>query len=73
MRNGTKIRQLLSLCDMYVTMDEDGKIIITTTSKSGQGTRRKDGATWSAALDKAHRQMLKDAGSDEIGEDDFEE
>lgn len=61
MRNGTKIRQLLSVCDVFVTMDEDGKITITTTSKSGLGARRKEGATWSAVLDKAHRQMLKDA------------
>lgn len=63
MRNGTKIRQLLQVCDFFVTMDEDGKIILTTTSKSGLGSRRKEGTTWSAVLDKAHRQMLKDAES----------
>jgi hypothetical protein len=34
---------------------------MTTTAKSGYGTRRKEGATFSAVLDKAYRQMVKDA------------
>ena len=62
MRNGTKLRHLLSVCDIYLTMDDEGKINLTTTAKSGQGSRRKEGATFSAVLDKAYRQMLKDAG-----------
>jgi hypothetical protein len=50
-------------------MDDDGKIILTTTAKSGQGSRRKEGATFSAVLDKAYRQMLKDAGSGRLEEE----
>jgi hypothetical protein len=61
MRNGTKLRHLLSVCDIYLTMDDDGNMIMTTTAKSGYGTRRKEGATFSAVLDKAYRQMVKDA------------
>jgi len=60
MRNATKLRHLLSLCDMHLTMDDDGTMILTTISRSGGDRRRKEGATFSAVLDKAYRQMLKD-------------
>jgi hypothetical protein len=60
MRNGTKLRHLLSLCDIHLTMDEDGKMFLTTISRAGQGKRTKEGGTFSSVLDKAYRQMLKD-------------
>jgi hypothetical protein len=70
MRNGTKLRHLLSVCDMHLTMDDDGNIILTTISRAGLGKRRKDGATFSAVLDKAYRQMLKDLKEGGIGEEE---
>lgn len=42
---------------------EDGVIAITTINKASYQNRRKEGATFSAVLDKAYRQMLKDAGA----------
>lgn len=62
MRNGTKLKQLLMVCDISLSM-EDGVIVITTVNKASYQNRRKEGATFSAALDKAYRQMLKDAGA----------
>jgi hypothetical protein len=60
MRNGTKLKQLLSVCDLSITM-EDGVIVITTVNKATYQNRQKEGSSFSAALDKAYRQMLKDA------------
>lgn len=60
MRNGTKLKQLLSVCDLSITM-EDGVIIITTVNKATYQNRQKEGSSFSAALNKAYRQMLKDA------------
>jgi hypothetical protein len=57
-------------CDIYLTMDEDGKMILTTSAKSGNGSRRKEGSTFSAVLDKAYRQMLKDLKDGTEGDDD---
>lgn len=45
---------------MQLTMDDDGNIIITTISKTGLGRRRKEAVSFSAALDKAYRQVMKD-------------
>ena len=59
MRNGTKLKQLLTVCDVNLTM-EDGVIVVTTIQKGSGQSRSKEGATFSAALDKAYRQMLKD-------------
>lgn len=64
MRNGTKLKHLLSVCDLSITM-EDGLITITTISKATYQNRRKEGATFSAVLDKAYRQMLRDAATDD--------
>ncbi len=61
MRNGTKLKQLLYICDLAIAMDNDGLIVLTTINKSTYGHRRAEGATFSAALDKAYRQMLRDA------------
>jgi hypothetical protein len=69
MRNGTKLRQVLSLCDIHLTMDDDGKMILTTISRSGNGKRRKEGGTFSSVLDKAYRQMVKDLKEDTTGEE----
>ena len=63
MRNGTKLKHLLQVCDINLTMD-DGVIMITTVNKATYQNRRKEGATFSAALDKAYRQMLKDADAE---------
>lgn len=63
MRNGTKLKHLLSVCDMALMM-EDGVIVITTVNKATYQNRTKEGATFSAALDKAYRQMLKDITAD---------
>jgi len=63
MRNGPKLKQLLQVCDINLTM-EDGVIVITTVNKATFQNRQKEGATFSAALDKAYRQMLKDIGTD---------
>lgn len=60
MRNGTKLRHLLAVCDMHLTMDDDGNIIVTTISKTGLGRRRKEAVSFSSALDKAYRQVMKD-------------
>jgi len=60
MRNGTKLRQILSLYDMHLSMDDEGTITLTLLSLRGQGKHRKEGTTFSAALDKAYRQMVKD-------------
>ena len=60
MRNGTKLKQLLEICDINIAMDE-GIIEITTINKATYQKRSKEGATFSAVLDKAYRQMLKDA------------
>jgi hypothetical protein len=70
MRNGTKLRHLLMACDIYLTMDDDGMMILTATAKSGYGTRRKEGSTFSAVLDKAYRQMLKDLKEGAAGDDE---
>jgi hypothetical protein len=70
MRNGTKLRHLLSLCDIHLTMDDDGTLILTTTSRTGGARRRKDGPNFSSALDKAYRQMLKDIKGDAAGDDE---
>ena len=63
MRNGTKLKQLLTVCDLTITMDDGGTIVITTINKGNYQSRRKEGTTFSAALDKAYRQMLKDANA----------
>ena len=63
MRNGTKLKQLLEICDMNLRM-EDGVIEITTVNKFSYQRRSKEGTTFSAVLDKAYRQMLKDVKSD---------
>jgi hypothetical protein len=68
MRNGTKLRHLLSLYDMHLTMDEDGKITLTTIPRSGLGKHQKEGITFSAVLDKAYRQMMKDLKQDSAGD-----
>ncbi len=60
MRNGTKLKQLLTVCDISLSL-EDGVIVITTVNKASYQNRRKEGATFSVALEKAYRQMLKDA------------
>ncbi len=65
MRNGTKLKQLLTICDISIGM-EDGIIAIITVNKASYQNRRKEGATFSAALDKAYRQMLRDAGDNAI-------
>ena len=51
---------MLSLCDIHLTMDDDGKIILTTLPRSGAGRSRKEGSTFSAVLDKAYRQMMRE-------------
>ena len=61
MRNGTKLKQLLSVCDISIAMDDEGLITLTTISKATYQTRSKEGTTFSAVLDKAYRQMLRDA------------
>ncbi|HRO42770.1 MAG TPA: hypothetical protein PL009_08035 [Flavipsychrobacter sp.] len=66
MRNATKLRHLLSLCDIHLTMDDDGKMILTTISRTSADKRRKEGSTFSAVLDKAYRQMLKDIKEDAL-------
>ena len=63
MRNGTKLKQLLTVCDLSITMDDNGVIVITTINKANYQNRQKEGATFSAVLDKAYRQMLKDASA----------
>jgi len=63
MRNGTKLKQLLMICDINITMDE-GLITMTTINKTSYQNRQKEGPTFSAVLDKAYRQMLRDADSD---------
>ncbi len=60
MRNGPKLKQLLLVCDLSITL-EDGIIRITTVNKATYQNRTKEGTTFSAVLDKAYRQMLKDA------------
>ena len=60
MRNGPKLKQLLLVCDLSITL-EDGIIRITTVNKATYQNRVREGATFSAVLDKAYRQMLKDA------------
>jgi hypothetical protein len=65
MRNGTKLKQLLQICDINITLDE-GTLIITTINKATRQSRQKEGTTFSAALDKAYRQMLKDVGTDSL-------
>jgi hypothetical protein len=68
MRNGTKLKQLLSVCDLSVSMDDAGNIVITTINKASYQNRRKEGTSFSAALDKAYRQMLRDSKAG-FGED----
>jgi hypothetical protein len=68
MRNGTKLKQLLQVCDINITLLEEGTLVITTINKATRQSRQKDGATFSAALDKAYRQMLKDAGAESLDE-----
>jgi hypothetical protein len=63
MRNGTKLKQLLEICDINVRLEE-GVIEITTINKASYQKRTKEGTTFSAVLDKAYRQMLKDATAD---------
>lgn len=63
MRNGTKLKQLLSVCDINLTMEE-GVIVITTVNKATFQNRQKEGVNFSTALDKAYRQMLKDIAAD---------
>ena len=63
MRNGTKLKQLLEICDLSLRMEE-GVIEIITINKSSYQKRSKEGPTFSAVLDKAYRQMLKDAKAD---------
>ena len=63
MRNGTKLKQLLLVCDINLTLEEE-VIVITTINKASRQSRQKEGATFSAALDKAYRQMLKDIKAD---------
>lgn len=63
MRNGNKLKHLLTVCDVNLTM-EDGVIVVTTIHKGTGQSRSKEGATFSAALDKAYRQMLKDSIAD---------
>lgn len=60
MRNGTKLKHLLTVCDINLTM-EDGVIVVTTIHKGTGQSRSREGPTFSAALDKAYRQMLKDS------------
>lgn len=45
-------------------MNDDGLIELTTVNKASYQNRRKEGATFSSVLDKAYRQMLKDAKAD---------
>lgn len=63
MRNGTKLKQLLQVCDITISMDE-GVLKLTTINKSTYQNRMKEGTTFSAVLDKAYRQMLRDADSE---------
>lgn len=63
MRTGPKLKLLLTVCDINISMVE-GIITLTTINKATYQSRQKDGATFSAVLDKAYRQMLKDAGAD---------
>jgi hypothetical protein len=63
MRNGPTLKQLLSVCDISITMNDEGLIVITTINKNTYQNRSKEGPTFSAALDKAYRQMLKDAAT----------
>ena len=62
MRNGTKLKQLLLICDINIALDE-GIMEITTINKYTYQKRSMQGPTFSAVLDKAYRQMLKDADS----------
>jgi hypothetical protein len=62
MRNGTKLKQLLEICDISLSL-EDGVIRLTTVNKATYQNRMKEGPSFSAVLDKAYRQMLKDARS----------
>lgn len=64
MRNGTKLKQLLTICDISITMDDEGLITMTTINKASYQNRQKEGTTFSAVLDKAYRQMLRDANAD---------
>ncbi len=63
MRTGPKLKHLLSVCDINISLEE-GIITLTTIHKATYQSRQKEGATFSAVLDKAYRQMLKDAGAD---------
>jgi hypothetical protein len=69
MRNGHKLKQLLSVCDLSITMDDEGLITITTVNKNTYQNRSREGATFSAVLDKAYRQMLKDAAASGFGDE----
>jgi hypothetical protein len=64
MRNGTKLKQLLMVCDLSISMNEEGLIVITTINKGNYQNRQKEGTTFSSVLDKAYRQMLRDANAD---------
>ena len=56
------LKQLLQVCDLSITLEDD-IMVITSVNKGSYQNRRNEGKTFSEVLRKAYRQMLKDAGS----------
>jgi len=54
------LKQLLQVCDLSITL-EDEVIVIISVNKGSYQNRRHEGKTFSEVLRKAYRQMMKDA------------